>query len=80
MFFKHANSVEEQLLNFRNTSVSHCFRILSLTIISNNLGLSNFKRIKMNLEFRKNTYFINVQQNIIPRMVEWLRDATNTLE
>ena len=53
MFFKRANSVEKQLLNFRNASVSHCFRNLSLTIIWNNLGLSNYKRIKRNLEFRK---------------------------
>ena len=45
VFFKRANSVEKQLLNFRNTSVSHCFGISSLTIIWNNLGLSNYKRM-----------------------------------
>ena len=36
-----------------NASVSHCFRNSSLTIIWNNLGLSNYKRMKRNLEFRK---------------------------
>ena len=42
--------------------------------------------MKRNLEFRKKiTYFkkhlfINVQQNILPRMMEWLKDATNALE
>ena len=42
--------------------------------------------MKMSLELRKkDTYFkkslfINVQQNILPRTVEWLRDATNTSE
>ena len=71
MFFRSANSVEKRLLNLRNASVSRCFRNSSLTIIWNNLGLSNYKRMKRNLEFRKNTYFkkhlfINVQQNTIP--------------
>ena len=85
MFFKRADSVEKQLLNFRNTSVSHCFRNLSLTIIWNNLGLSNYKRMKRNLEFRKKHklkkhLFITIQQNIFPRMMEWLRDTTNALE
>ena len=70
MFFSMQNSVEKQLLNFRNASVSHCFRNSSLTIIWNNLGLSNYKRMKRNLEFRtKTTYlkkhlFTTVQQNI----------------
>ena len=53
MFSSRANSVEAQLLNFRNASVSHCFRNLSLTIIWKNLGLSNYRRIKRNVEFRK---------------------------
>ena len=53
MFFKCANSVEKQLLNFRNASVSHCFRNSSLIIIWNNLGLSNYKRMKRNLKFKK---------------------------
>ena len=53
MFFKRANSVKEQLLNFRNASVSHCFRNSSTTIIWNNLGLSNYNHMKKNLEFRK---------------------------
>ena len=40
--------------------------------------------MKRNLEFGKkhilrNT-FSNVQQNILPRTMEWLRDATNALE
>ena len=55
MLFKRANLVEKQLLNFRNASVSHCCRISSLTIIWDNLGLPNYKRMKKNLEFRKNT-------------------------
>ena len=53
MFFKRANSVEKQLLNFRNASVSQCFRNSSLTIIWNNLAMSNYKHMKRNLEFRK---------------------------
>ena len=86
MFFKHANSVEKQLISFRNAYVSHCFRNSSLTITWNNLGLFNYKRMKRNLEFKgKNTYFrkhffINSQHNIFPRTMEWLRDATNALE
>ena len=37
------------------------------------------------LNLKKKTYFrkhllINVQQNILPRTMEWLRDATNALE
>ena len=51
MFYKRA--VEKQLLSFRNASVSRCFRNSSLTIIWNNLGLSNYKSMKRNLEFRK---------------------------
>ena len=79
MFFKRANSVEKQLLNFRNASFSHCFRIKFVTDYHwNNLGLSNYKRMKRNLELRKNTtYFkkhlfirLNVHQNILPRTVE----------
>ena len=41
--------------------------------------------MKTNLAFRKKAYFkkhllINIQQNILPRTMEWLRDATNALE
>ena len=41
--------------------------------------------MKRNLEFRKKIFFkkhllTNVQQNILPRGMEWLRDATNPLE
>ena len=64
--------------------------IVSLTIIRNNLGLSDYKHMKRNREFRKNnmkkkTYFkkhlfTNVQQNILPRTMEWLRGATDALE
>ena len=82
MFFKSANTVEKQLLNFRHASVSHCFRNLSLTIIWNNLGLSDYKRMKRNLESGKKKFkkhLINVQQNILPRMMGWLRDAINAL-
>ena len=53
MFFQRANSVEKQLINFRNVSVSHCFRNSSLTIIWNNLGLSNYKRMKRKLGLKK---------------------------
>ena len=52
MFFKLANSVEKQLLNFRNSSVSPGFRNSSQTIIWNDLGLSDYKRMKRNVEFR----------------------------
>ena len=52
VFFKPANSVEKLLLNFRNASVSHCFGNSLLTIIWNNLGPSNNRRMKRNLEFR----------------------------
>ena len=79
MFFKLVNSAEKQPLNFRNASVSHCFGNSSLTIIWNNLGLSYHKRMKRDLEFRKKKHFkkhllINVQQNILPRTMEWLRN------
>ena len=62
--FKRANSVEKQLLNFRNASVSHCFRNSSLTISWNDLGPSNYKHIKRNLEFREKTRVI-IQKGII---------------
>ena len=52
-----ANSVEKRVLHFRNASVSHCFRNLSLTIIWNNVGLSYYKRMKKNLEFGKKNIF-----------------------
>ena len=48
--------------------------------------LSNYRPMKRNLEFREQkTYFkkhifINVQQNIPLRTIEWLRDTTNALE
>ena len=58
MFFKHANSVQKQLLNFRNASVSHCFRNSSLAIIWNKLGLSNYKPMKRSLEFRKKKHLL----------------------
>ena len=51
MIFKRANSVEKQLLNSRIASVSQ-FQKFD-TIIQNNLGLSNYKSIKRNLEFTK---------------------------
>ena len=66
MFFKRANSVEKQLLNFRNASVLHCFRNSSLTIIWNDLGLSDYKRVKRILEFRKIHTFVIRQTRIIP--------------
>ena len=56
MFLKRANSAEKQLLNFRNVSVSHSFRNSSLVVIWNNLGLSDYKRMKRNLKLRKNTF------------------------
>ena len=39
----------------KNASVSQCFRNSSLTIIWNNLGLSNYNRIKRKLGFKKIT-------------------------
>ena len=56
MFFKRTKSVEKQILNLRNASVSHCFRNSSLW---NNLDLSYYKRMKKNLEFggKKNTCY-----------------------
>ena len=54
MFFYCSNLVEKQLLNFRNASVSHCARNSSLTIIWNNLGLSNYKHMKRKLGLKKN--------------------------
>ena len=45
MFF----SVQIQLLKFRNASVLHCLKNLSLTISWNNLGLSSYKGMKRNL-------------------------------
>ena len=53
MFFMRANSVEKQLLNFRNASVSHCSRNSSLTVIWNNLGVSNYKRTERKLGLKK---------------------------
>ena len=45
--------------------------------------ITNVRKMILNLE--KKTYFkkhllINVQQNILPRLMKWLRDATNALE
>ena len=63
MFFKRANSVEKQLLSFRNASVSRCFGNSSLTIIWNNLGLPSYKHMKRDLEFKKRSVII--QKGII---------------
>ena len=57
MFFNRANSVEKQLLNFKNASVLHCFINSLLTTIWNNLGLSTYKCMKRNLEFREKKHF-----------------------
>ena len=65
-----------RLLNFRNASVSHCFRNSSLTIIWNNLGCL----IRKNNTYFKKHLLINIQQTILPRTMERLRDATNALE
>ena len=46
----------KQLSNFRNASVSHFFRNLSLTIIWINLGLSYYKHMKRNFEVRKKVF------------------------
>ena len=43
----------KQLLNFKNVSVSHCFRNSSLTIIWSNLSLSNYNRMKRKLGLKK---------------------------
>ena len=69
MFFKCANSVEKQLLNFRNASFSRYFRSSSLTIIWNNLGPSNYKRVKKDLEFKKTTPVI-IQKGIIQSLIQ----------
>ena len=53
MFFLRSNSVEKQSLNFKNASVSHCFRNSSLTVIWNNLGLSNYNRMKRKLRLKR---------------------------
>ena len=58
VFFKLENSVEKQLLNFKSASVSHCFRNSSLAIIWNNLGMSDNKSMKRNLEFKKKTHIL----------------------
>ena len=72
-------------IKFQKCFCVTCFRNLSVTIIWNNLCLFNHKRVKRNFEFRKKTYFkkhllINVQQNILPRTMQQLRDATNASE
>ena len=53
MIFWRSNSVGKQVLNFKNASVSHCFRNSSLTVIWNNLGLSNYNRMKRKLGLKK---------------------------
>ena len=45
---------QSKWLNFRNASVSHCFRKSLLTIIWNNLGLSDYKHMKKILNLEKN--------------------------
>ena len=65
-FFLRANSVEKQLLNFRNASVSHCFRNSSLTIIWKNLGLSNYKRMKRKLGLKKTLVIISKRKYLVP--------------
>ena len=60
MFFKRANSIEKQVLNSRNASVSHCFRNLSLDIIWKKLGLSSYTPMKRNLEFRKKQHILGI--------------------
>ena len=58
---------QRQLLNFRNDSVSHCFRHSSLTIVWNNLSLSDHKRMKGNPEFRKiNTCYNSKRNYLVP--------------
>ena len=73
MFFKRAGSVEKQLLNFRNASVSHCFRNLSLTIIWNHLGLSNYKRMKRNLGimFREESFAEFCHQKMFRKILKY---------
>ena len=62
-FFWRSNSVEKQLSNFRNASVSRCFKNSSLTIIWNNLGLSYHKCMKKNPGFRKKNIFQEINFN-----------------
>ena len=59
----------KQLLNFRNASVSHGVRNSSLTIIWNNLGLSNYKHIKRKLGLKKtnkNTCYNFKRNYVVP--------------
>ena len=63
MFSWRSNSVETQLLHFKNASVSHCFRNSSLTIIWNNLGLSNYNCMKKEAWIKKKTTAKNTCYN-----------------
>ena len=66
MFLKRSDLVNKQLKSFRNASVSHCFRNSSLTIIWNDFGLSDYKRMKRNLQFRKNTCYNSKRNYLVP--------------
>ena len=68
VFSWRSNSAEKQQLNFKNASVSHCFRNSSSTIIWNNLRLSNYNHMKRKLGLKnittKNTCY-NFKKGII---------------
>ena len=73
-------------LDLINASVSHCFKKSSLTIIWNNLDLSNYRCMKINLEFRKklhilrNIFLCTFNKIFFPQRWNWLRDTTNAYE
>ena len=61
--------MEKQLLNVRNASVSHCVKNSSLTIIWNNLGLSNYKQYEkeawIKKKKKKNNTCYNFKRNYV---------------
>ena len=68
MCFLACKFSRKQLLNFRNACVSHNFKNPSLTIIWNNLDLTNYKRMKTDLEIsstEKNHNCYNSKKNYL---------------
>ena len=69
--------MEKQLFNFKNASVSHCFRNLSLTTNWNNLGLSNYNCMKRKFGLKKKQQqktlvIISKRNNVVPYSKESL--------
>ena len=66
MFFSMQIPIKFQMSHsFRNSSLAGIIWVCLIT-----------KRMKRNLEFRNE----HSQQNILPRTMEWLREATNALK